>query len=57
MKKNSIQNMMIIGILIKKKKTNYMNKKLNMLPIHKVLSKLNPIKTQIDYDANSLYVG
>ena len=26
-----------------------------MLPIHKELSKLNSNKTQMDYDANSLY--
>ena len=44
-----------MGILIKKKKTNSMNKKLNLLPIHKELSKLNSNKTQMDYDANSLY--
>ena len=28
-----------------------------MLPIHKELSKLNSNKTQMDYDANSLYPG
>ena len=32
-----------------------MNKKLNMLSIHKDLSKSNSNKTQMDYDANSLY--
>ena len=32
-----------------------MNKKFNLLPIHKELSKLNSNKTQMDYDANSLY--
>ena len=32
-----------------------MNKKLNMLSIQKELSKLNSNKTQMDYDANSLY--
>ena len=36
-------------------KTDYINKKLNMLPIHKKLSKLNSKKTQMDYDATSLY--
>ena len=38
-----------------KEKTDYMNKKVNMLSIHKELSKLNSNKTQMDYDANSLY--
>ena len=32
-----------------------MNKKLNMLPIQKELSKLNSNKTQMDFDATSLY--
>ena len=39
----------------KKEKTDYVNKKLNMLPIHKELSKLNLNKTQMNYDATSLY--
>ena len=38
-----------------KEKTDYINKKLNMLPIHKELSKLNSNKTQMDFDATSLY--
>ena len=38
-----------------KEKTNYINKKLNMLPIHEELSKLDSNKTQMDYDATSLY--
>ena len=38
-----------------KEKTEYINKKLNMLPFHKVLSKLNPNKTQMDFNATSLY--
>ena len=38
-----------------KGKTNYSNKKHNMLPTHKGLSKLNLNKTQMDYDATSLY--
>ena len=38
-----------------KEKTEYIKKKLNMLPIHKVLSKLRSNKTQMDYDATSLY--
>ena len=38
-----------------KEKTNYMNKKLNMLPIHKELSKLDSNKSQMNYDGNSLY--
>ena len=36
-------------------KTNYINKKLNMLSIHKELSKLDSNKTQMSYDGNSLY--
>ena len=36
-------------------KTDYINKGLNMLPIHKELSKLDSNKTQMDYDATSLY--
>ena len=47
--------MMIIEILIKKKKTDFMNKKLNMLPIRQVLSKLDSSKSHMDYDATSLY--
>ena len=38
-----------------KGKTDYMNKKLNKLPIHKKLSKLDSNKTQMDFDATSLY--
>ena len=38
-----------------KEKEKYVNKKLNMLPIHKELSKLNLKKTQMCYDATSLY--
>ena len=38
-----------------KEKEKYVNKKLNMLPIHKELSKLNLKKTQTCYDGNSLY--
>ena len=36
-------------------KTEYVNKEYNLLPIHKELSKLNSNKTQIDFDATSLY--
>ena len=32
-----------------------MNKKFNMIPIHKQLSKLDSNKTQMDFDASSLY--
>ena len=46
--------MTIIDILIKKKE-KYVNRKLNMLSIHKQLSKLDSNKTQMDYDATSLY--
>ena len=38
-----------------KEKTNYINKKLNMLSIHKELSELDSNKTQMGYDGNSLY--
>ena len=38
-----------------KEKTEYVNKKLNMLSILKELSKLDSNKTQMDYDGNSLY--
>ena len=38
-----------------KEKEKYVNEKLNMLSIHKELSKLNSNKTQMDYDATSLY--
>ena len=47
--------MMIIETLIKKKKKNMLTKKLNMLSIHKELSNLNSNKTQMDFDATSLY--
>ena len=40
-----------------KETTDFINKKLNMLPIHKVLSKLNSNKTQMDYDGTSLYLS
>ena len=38
-----------------KEKEKYVNRKLNMLPIHKELSKLDLKKTQMDFDATSLY--
>ena len=38
-----------------KEKTDYMNKKLKMLPIHQELSKLDLNQTQMDFDATSLY--
>ena len=38
-----------------KQKEKYVNKKLNMLSIHKDLSKLDSNKTQMSYDATSLY--
>ena len=38
-----------------KEKTDFINKKLNMLSIHKELSKLDSNKTQMAYDATSLY--
>ena len=37
-----------------KKKKSYQHK-LNMLPIQKELAKLDSNKTQMDYDAKSLY--
>ena len=41
MQKNWIQNMRIIEKLTERKKTDYINKKLNMLPFHKELLKLD----------------
>ena len=38
-----------------KEKEKYVNEKLNKLPIHKELSKLDSNKTQMNYDATSLY--
>ena len=38
-----------------KEKEKNVNRKLNMLPIHKELSKLDLNKTQMDFDATSLY--
>ena len=38
-----------------KEKSVYINNKLNMLPIHEELSKLDFKKTQMDFDATSLY--
>ena len=38
-----------------KEKEKFVNKKLNMLSIHKELSKLDLNKTQMDFDATSLY--
>ena len=38
-----------------KEKEKYVNTKVNMLPIHKKLSKLDSNKTQMDFDATSLY--
>ena len=38
-----------------KEKTEYINNKLNMLPIHEELSKLDLNETQLDYDATNLY--
>ena len=38
-----------------KEKEKYVNRKLNMLPVHKELSKLDLNKTQMDFDATSVY--
>ena len=38
-----------------KEKEKYVNRKLNMLPIHRELCKLDSNKTQMDFDATSLY--
>ena len=38
-----------------KEKEKNVNKKLNMLPFHQELSKLDSNKTQMDFDATSLY--
>ena len=51
----SIHNMGITEILIKRKKTDKINKKLILLPIHKELSKTDLNKTQMVFDATSLY--
>ena len=53
MQKNSMKNLMNIETLIKKK-TDFINKKLNMLAIHGQLSKLDLTKIQMDFDATSL---
>ena len=57
MPKNSIQKMMIIEILLREKKTDLINKNLNMIAIHKELSNLDSSKTQMDYDATSFYTS
>ena len=41
--------------IAQKEKEKYVNRKLNLLPIHKELSKLDSNKTQMDFDATSLY--
>ena len=41
--------------IIQKEKTDYINNKLKMLPIHKELSKIDLKKTQMDFDSTSLY--
>ena len=38
-----------------KEKTDFINKKPNILPTHKELSKLDSTRTQMNYDGNSLY--
>ena len=43
------------GDIDQKEKEKYVNKKLNMLSIHKELSKMNSNKTQMDFDATSFY--
>ena len=43
------------SVFDQKEKTDFINKKLNMLPIHKELSKLISNETQMDFDATSLY--
>ena len=42
-------------VINQKEKVDYINNQLNMLPIHKELSKLNLKKTQMDFDATNLY--
>ena len=46
---------MTIEITMTKKEMNILTKKLNMLPLHRELSKIDSNKTQMDYDANSLH--
>ena len=55
MQKNSIQKLRIIEISIQKEKTDYTNNKLNKLPIHENLQKLNLNDVMIYFDATSLY--
>ena len=39
----------------RKEKTDYFNNKLNMLPIHEQLSKLNIKNNQMEFDATAFY--
>ena len=55
MQENSIQSMRKTEILIMKKKADSIDKKYYMLPNHEGLSKLGLNKTQLDFDATSLY--
>ena len=41
--------------IIQEEKTDYVSKKLSLLPIYEEMSKLDSNKTQMDYDATSLY--
>ena len=50
-----IHNLMTIEIMMKKKNTKHINKKLNKLPIHKKLQNLNLNDVMMDFDATSLY--
>ena len=56
MQKKLIQSLRIIEIFLKKKE-KYIENKLNMLPIHEQLSKLDLKNTQLDFDATPLYAS
>ena len=47
--------MIIFGEINREEKMDFINNRLNMLPIHGQLSKLDLNITQMDFDARSLY--
>ena len=55
MPKNSDSNYDDFREIDRNEETEFINKKLNMLPIQKELSKLDSNKTQMDYDPTILY--
>ena len=54
--KSSIQEMRIIEIKGRRKKTDFFKKRLHNLPIHEPLSEVDSKKFQMDFDATSLYL-